>query len=87
MFHWFEDTYLDYPYNGYFNFLLNDIAKHNELHHYFPRAILLKSYWGNIKQPFIIITLIYIFVYYFNKNLFFSRVFFIMFIFHPFFQL
>ncbi len=43
--HWFEDTYLVYctklP-------LMSIIAKGNELHHYYPRGVLLKPY-GNLE--------------------------------------
>lgn len=45
-FHWFEDTYLQYctsiP-------ILSSVAKHNELHHYFPRLMLVKPWWKTIQ--------------------------------------
>lgn len=41
MFHWFEDTYLDYCIDIP---ILSEISKDNELHHYFPRSILAYSY-------------------------------------------
>ena len=38
IFHWYEDTYfcINIP-------LLRNIAKNNELHHYFPRSIIQKN--------------------------------------------
>lgn len=45
LFHWFEDTYLDYCINIP---ILSDISKDNELHHYFPRSILAYSYLEQI---------------------------------------
>jgi len=41
MTHWFEDSYLGYCTDVP---ILGDIAKDNELHHYFPRSILAYSY-------------------------------------------
>ena len=49
--HWFEDNYLyyDYPF-----FLLNQISKDNELHHYIPRVITYYSYAESMYVPTII---------------------------------
>jgi hypothetical protein len=55
-FHWFEDCYLDYcsdiP-------ILRDIAKDNEMHHYFPRTMISYSYLENMTYtlPFAIVFL------------------------------
>ena len=50
--HWFEDTYIDYccTFPG-----LSEIGKDNELHHYFPRAMLQKSYFENVKDNIIVV--------------------------------
>ena len=47
-FHWFEDTYLDYCINMKF---FSTVSKENELHHYFPRAMLALSNFESIKEP------------------------------------
>jgi len=44
-FHWFEDSYLDYCIDIP---ILSDIAKDNEMHHYFPRSMLAYSYFEHI---------------------------------------
>jgi len=58
--HWFEDTYLHYCTSipG-----LSQIAERNELHHYFPRAMLEGSYFINIKTPLILSIILYIILY------------------------
>ena len=40
--HWIEDSYLNYCTSIPF---LSVIAKENEMHHYFPRAMLHESYF------------------------------------------
>lgn len=66
IFHWFEDTYLDY--DSTFP-LLNEISKHNELHHYFPRTIVGYSYFENILTTLPIIFLFFlIIVCFFQKS-------------------
>lgn len=45
IFHWFEDTYLDYCIDVP---VLGTISRDNELHHYFPRSILAYSYLEHI---------------------------------------
>lgn len=50
-FHWIEDTYFDYCINIP---ILSNISKDNELHHYFPRAMLQYSYFENIYVTFIL---------------------------------
>lgn len=61
--HWFEDTYLDYNSNIPF---INEIAKHNELHHYFPRTIVGYSYIENISTsaPFVIAFYVILFIFF-----------------------
>jgi hypothetical protein len=49
MFHWFEDTYLDYCIDVPF---LREISRDNELHHYFPRAMLAYSYLEHMTVSF-----------------------------------
>ena len=63
--HWFEDTYIDYctKYN-----ILNDIAKYNELHHYFPRAMLAHSYIENVKTSYIFAIILFIIFLLLFKN-------------------
>lgn len=58
-FHWFEDTYLDYCLDIHF---FGEIAKENEMHHYFPRSIIAYGLWDNIKQSLIAFMFIYILI-------------------------
>ncbi len=65
--HWLEDTYLDY--NTKIPFF-DIIAKSNELHHYFPRTIVGRTYFENIESNFIITFVIFVFfVIFFSKSL------------------
>jgi hypothetical protein len=66
-FHWFEDTYFDY--NSKIP-IVSSLAKDNELHHYFPRAIVGYSYYENIRETLIIITILYLLIYFFNNKTF-----------------
>lgn len=66
-FHWYEDTYLDYCTDLPF---LDEIAKENELHHYFPRSILAGSYLNNIETTLPIATIILVLLCLMNKNLY-----------------
>lgn len=43
--HWFQDNYLDYCVDIPF---LSVIAKENEMHHYYPRTMLLYPFWETI---------------------------------------
>ncbi len=45
--HWLEDKYLDDTHS--LNFL-DSVSKDNDLHHKKPTAMLLQSYWGNMKS-------------------------------------
>ena len=63
-FHWFEDSYLNYctelP-------ILSDVAKDNELHHYFPRSIIAYSYFDHIKYTLPVTFLVTLFMILINK--------------------
>jgi len=54
-FHWFEDTYLDYcikiP-------LLTKIANDNEMHHYYPREIVMQPWYITCKVTFMLSVII-----------------------------
>ena len=65
--HWFEDTYIDYctTIPG-----LSHIGKENELHHYFPRAMLNGSYFKNMRTTMIIAIIVYIVLYLFIPSKF-----------------
>jgi len=65
VFHWIEDTYIDYccKIPG-----LQNIARDNELHHYFPRALLQKSYFVNVKDNLIIAFVLFFLFYLFFKK-------------------
>jgi len=65
-FHWFEDRYIDYCTNIP---IIKDIAEDNELHHYFPRAILAYSYAENMIITTIIAIIIIFFVFIINSSL------------------
>ena len=64
VFHWFEDSYLDYCLSFP---ILGDIAKDNEMHHYFPRSILAYSYLENTYTTFALVIILLIFLFCFNK--------------------
>lgn len=63
MFHWFEDTYLDYCIDLP---ILDVISRDNELHHYFPRSMIAFSYMDHITYtlPITIIVLVLLFLLY-----------------------
>ena len=58
--HWAEDTYLTYCTTIPF---LSEIGKDNELHHYFPRAMLQDSYFDNIRSTIILMIILFIILY------------------------
>jgi len=68
-FHWFEDTYLSYcsdiP-------IISDLAKDNELHHYFPRSMLAYSYLEHMSVSAPLSLVLVIVLYIFNKKLLFD---------------
>jgi hypothetical protein len=67
IFHWFEDTYLDYCIHLP---IIGTIAKDNELHHYFPRSIIAYSYLDHISLSLPLTIIILIIVYIINKSIF-----------------
>jgi ubiquitin-conjugating enzyme E2 variant len=74
-FHWFEDTYFDYCIDSP---IIGNIAKDNELHHYFPRSILVISYFENIKSTLIFTTIILILIIIFCKSFFIKYIYLIL---------
>jgi ubiquitin-conjugating enzyme E2 variant len=65
VFHWFEDTYLDYCINVP---ILSDISKDNELHHYFPRAMIAYSYYDHVSMSLPLALLMFSILYIFCKK-------------------
>jgi hypothetical protein len=63
--HWFEDTYIHYctqiP-------IINEIARYNEMHHYFPRTMLVHSYYENIKTSILFSFILFIILFLFLRN-------------------
>ena len=73
VFHWIEDSYLHYCIDIPF---IGEIAKDNELHHYFPRAMLSYSYWETIQVTLLITVVVLTILYpickpFFMKNIYF----------------
>jgi hypothetical protein len=64
-FHWAEDRYLHYCTNIP---IFKDIAEDNELHHYFPRAILAYTYFEHMVTPTIIAFISIIIIFIINKS-------------------
>jgi len=64
-FHWFEDTYLSYCSNIP---IISEIAKDNELHHYFPRSMIAYSYLDHILYSLPPALFAIILFYLINKN-------------------
>jgi len=60
IFHWFEDTYLDYCIDLP---ILDTISRDNELHHYFPRSIIAYSYWEHITYTLILTVIIIVLLF------------------------
>ena len=75
IFHWIEDTYLDYCINTPF---LNTIARDNELHHYFPRGIISYSYYENMEITFPIVVILLILLFIMNKKLMYEYRYFVI---------
>jgi ubiquitin-conjugating enzyme E2 variant len=67
VFHWFEDTYLDYCVNFP---ILSQIAKDNEMHHYFPRSILSYSYYENVSSSIPIVITAIVLILLINRTTF-----------------
>jgi len=66
LFHWFEDTYLDYCINLP---IIGEISKDNELHHYFPRSVFAHSYFETITVSLSLTLILILFIYFLNKKL------------------
>lgn len=58
--HWIEDTYISYCSK---NVLLKYIAHANELHHYYPRAVLLTPWYITIADTSVIALVVMVFVW------------------------
>ena len=71
--HWFEDTYLDYCVDIP---LISELAKDNELHHYFPRTMVAFTYFGNMRNTLIIFVIILLILYLVFRKSFFKYPFF-----------
>jgi energy-converting hydrogenase Eha subunit G len=67
IFHWFEDSYLDYCIDIP---IISDIAKDNEMHHYFPRSIVSYTYLENMYVTFPSTIILLLILYSVNKSLF-----------------
>jgi len=67
IFHWFEDSYLDYCIDIP---VISDIAKDNEMHHYFPRSIVSYTYLENMYVTFPSTIILLLILYSVNKSLF-----------------
>jgi hypothetical protein len=65
--HWIEDNYIDYctdiP-------ILKEIARHNELHHYYPRSMFAYNYAENIRYTLPMSIGFILFLYIVNRSLF-----------------
>ena len=75
IFHWIEDTYLDYCIDIPF---ISDIAKDNDMHHYFPRSIVAYSYWENTRVNLILGVIMLVVIYAVNKNFFVNNICFVL---------
>ena len=75
VFHWFEDSYLDYCTSIPF---ISDIAKDNDMHHYFPRSTLVYSYWENTRVNLIITIIVLLIIYAINKKFVINNIYFML---------
>ena len=75
IFQWIEDTYLDYCIDIPF---ISDIAKDNDMHHYFPRSIVAYSYWENTRVNLILGVIMLVVIYAVNKNFFVNNICFVL---------
>lgn len=73
--HWIEDSYVDYCVDIP---LVRDIAKDNELHHYFPRSILSYSYLEHISYTLPITLTFTILLYLIKPSIFINYPYFIL---------
>jgi ubiquitin-conjugating enzyme E2 variant len=75
IFHWIEDTYLHYCIETP---ILRDIAKDNEMHHYFPRSILTYSYLSHMTYSLPLAVFGIVLLYLLDKRLFVKYPYFIV---------
>ena len=73
LFHWFEDTYLNYNMDIP---ILGEIAKDNELHHYYPREITHYSFFTSIFVSGLITILIILMLYLANQQFVIDHIYF-----------
>lgn len=66
-FHWFEDNYIDYCIDIP---IINEIAKDNEMHHYFPRSILANNYIELIEITLPLTMIVLVLLYFLDRRLF-----------------
>ena len=65
VFHWVEDTYISYCST---NPIFKYIAKNNELHHYYPRAILAYPWYLTVSDTFVLAIAVTFIVWLLNAN-------------------
>jgi hypothetical protein len=65
--HWFEDNYIDYCVDIP---ILNDIARHNEMHHYFPRSMFVYTNIEHAKYTLPMAIGFILFLYIVDRSLF-----------------
>ena len=53
-------------------YLISELAKDNELHHYFPRTMVAFTYFGNMRKPLIIFVIILLILYLVFRKSFFN---------------
>jgi len=73
--HWFEDTYIEYCIDIP---ILRDIARDNEMHHYFPRSIISYGYLEHMSYSLPIAILSLIILYLIDKSIFVNYPYFIV---------
>jgi len=73
--HWFEDTYIEYCLDIP---IIRDIAKDNEMHHYFPRSILSYGYMEHMTYSLPISIFSLILLYFIDKTIFVKYPYFIV---------
>jgi hypothetical protein len=73
--HWIEDTYLEYCIDLP---IIGDIARENEMHHYFPRMILAYGYIENMTYSLPISMFALIVLYFIDKSVFVKYPYFIV---------
>jgi len=69
IFHWSQDTYLHYCTNIPF---LSSVAKDNELHHYFPRSLIVYSYLEHMYITLLLTIIVISIIFIYNKKFLFQ---------------